>query len=386
MTSIPARLPCYRHRSLLFILLALGALACPGAADSVTFRDYFGLSFNRPVVLAKIPGSKERYLVAEQGGTIRLVRQKKGAWKKSDFASIKVMGGRHGDDERGLLGLAFHPRFAQNRLYYVNYISPQENTVVAERRANEKVTGDTGAGERVILRIEQPYENHNGGTIAFGPDGYLYVGMGDGGGGGDPNNHAQDPGSLLGKMLRIDVDQRADGKQYGIPPGNPFVDKQDYLPEIWALGLRNPWKWTFRPGSDELWVGDVGQRQREEISIVPRGGNMGWRRMEADLCFRGETCDKRGLVAPLVSLSRAEAASVTGGEFFTASPRSRFHGAYVFGDYERGTVWALRRRGGGWEQTRIGNVPDVGAFSRDSQGRLFALGLKDGVIRLIEFP
>ncbi len=384
------------HAALTFGL-ALAALitvdARPVAADtkdaapSVTFTDAFGLKFDRPVVLAEVPGTPDRqFLVVEQSGRIQRVHKNGERWRKSEFASFKVLGGKRWNDERGLLGLAFHPRFTENRLYYVNFVSPRENTVVMERRATPDLTRDSDSHSRVILEIEQPYSNHNGGTIGFGPDGYLYVGMGDGGSGGDPQGHAQNPASLLGKMLRLDVDRTKDDKNYAIPQDNPFVRDERYRPEIWALGLRNPWKWTFHPRTGALWVADVGQGRREEISLVPRGGNLGWNVFEGDECFKDSDCSRKGMVMPLLSLPRAEARSITGGEFHTGDRKSPFHEAYIFGDYETGTVWALRRESRAWKRVEIGSAPSVSAFARDSQGALYALGLKDGMIRRLTFP
>lgn len=366
---------------------AAAADAPHDAAPAVTFTDAFGLKFDRPVVLAEIPGTQDRqFLVVEQSGRIQRVHRNGDHWRKSEFANFKVLGGKRWNDERGLLGLAFHPDFSANRLYYVNFVSPRENTVVMERRATPDLLRDAASHSRVILEIEQPYSNHNGGTIGFGPDGYLYVGMGDGGSGGDPHNHAQNPGSLLGKMLRIDVNRSDDDTPYAIPRDNPFLRDERYRPEIWAVGLRNPWKWTFHPRTGELWVADVGQSRQEEISIARRGGNLGWKILEGDECFQEKTCDRKGKIKPLLVLPRAEARSITGGEFHFTGEKSPYEGAYIFGDYETGTVWALRREKRNWKHVRIGHVPAVSAFARDSQGTLYALGLKDGVIRKIEFP
>jgi len=408
-----------------FLRVFFGVIAAAAASvfalapveSGVVFRDYFGLTFKRPVVLAEIPGHPDHYLVAEQPGTIMLVQPAaadgNAPWEKIPFASLAVSGGRYFEDERGLLGLAFHPRFKDNGKYYVNYIAASTGaTVIAERQADASRLKDGGKPERILLEIPQPYPNHNGGTIAFGPDGFLYIGTGDGGSGGDPENRAQNTRDLLGKILRIDVNRREGERAYAIPPENPFANRHKYRPEVWAIGLRNPWKWTFHPETGALWVADVGQGSREEISIVPRGGNMGWPIWEGDLCQEKDVCGAPGadgMTAPLVSLPRGEAVSITGGEFVTAAtlaasvepasgttpsatPASSagssasFLGAYIFGDYGRGTVWALRKKPEGWERVRIGTVPTVSAFARDTKGRIFALGLKDGVIRVLDFP
>jgi len=371
-----------RFRTPLAGLLALATVAA--AEIQADFRDYFELAFKRPVAMVELPGHADHYLIVEQPGTIQLARpgEKGKGWTKTLFLKTDVSGGRFFGDERGLLGLALHPRFKENGKYYINYTRPGDGaTVVAEREADAARLQDAGRAERTVIEIRQPYSNHNGGTIAFGPDGYLYIGMGDGGSGGDPQNRAQDPKELLGKMLRVDVNRRDAERGYGIPQDNPFAHKKGYRPEIWALGLRNPWKWTFHPETGMLWAGDVGQSDREEITLVPRGANLGWRIREGDLCYESTKCGTPGLTAPIASLPRAEAISVTGGEFVTEGP---LKGAYVFGDYGRSTVWALRKKGGEWERTKIGRVPDVSGFARDSKGRLFALGLKDGVVRVME--
>jgi glucose/arabinose dehydrogenase len=372
-----------------FARVILGAMfsltAYAGAQPAVTFVDAFALKFERPVVLAEIPGANDQFLVVEQSGKIQRVFKDKQRWQKSEFASFKVLGGKRFEDERGLLGLTFHPKFTENRLYYVNFVSPRENTVVMERRVNANLTKDSESHARVILEVEQPFGNHNGGTIGFGPDGYLYVGMGDGGSGGDPRNYAQNPESLLGKMLRLDVNRADSGKAYAVPRDNPFVGDDTFRPEIWALGLRNPWKWTFHPRTGALWAADVGQGEFEEVSIVPRGGNMGWRRFEGTKCFEGPGCSRKGMIMPILELPRAEARSITGGEFYMAKRTSPYYGAYVFGDYKTGTVWVLQRRSGRWERETIGTVPDVSSFGRDGRGELYALGLKDGVIRKLVF-
>ncbi len=381
------------------VLLALSLLARDARADGngeITIRDYFGIAFQRPVQLAEIPGRPEHYLVVEQPGRLVAVTPDgDGGWNTATFARIDVAGGRFGGDERGLLGIAFHPRFEENRKYYVNYMRTGKSaTVIAERTADASLLRDADGSQRVLLEIPQPYRNHNGGTIAFGPDGYLHIGMGDGGSRGDPRNLAQDPGSLHGKFLRIDVDGRSDGKPYAIPADNPFVGEEGYLPEIWALGLRNPWKWTFHPHTGEIWAGDVGQVLREKITLVPKGANLGWRIWEGNICFDPDNmgrprprsrCSAEGLTMPVLDLERDEAISVTGGVFYTADPNSAYDGGYVFGDYGLGTVWVLREDGnGGWTRKTIGRVPDVSSFDNDSRGRVFAAGLRDGVIRLVE--
>ncbi|MCB9010346.1 MAG: PQQ-dependent sugar dehydrogenase [Actinobacteria bacterium] len=230
-----------------------------------------------PLLVAARPGDDALYVV-EQGGRIRAFRDGREVAQLLDVSDLTDAGG-----ERGLLGLAFHPDHESNGLLYVNFTDRSGATNVVEYRAPD---GGPAIPEsaRVVLRVGQPYSNHNGGDLAFGPDGMLYIGLGDGGSGGDPENRAQDLGSLLGKMLRIDVDGRDPGREYRIPPDNPFVDRRDARPEIWALGLRNPWRYSFDPVGGALWIGDVGQGDVEEVDRVTAdegsGANFGWSRFK----------------------------------------------------------------------------------------------------------
>jgi glucose/arabinose dehydrogenase len=246
--------------SILFILPFVFPLgACADSPGHVGLRDFFEgqIAFDRPVFFAQVPGKENHYLVLEQHegkASVAVFDQGKGS--KRLFVQVQVARA----NEMGLLGFAFHPRFAENRKYYLHYNPDLRTSLIEERVADSSLISDAGGRPREILRIRQPYANHNGGTIAFGPkDGFLYLGFGDGGSGGDPENRAQNPMNLLGKFLRIDVDRPAPGKGYSVPIDNPFVGKSGYRPEIWAMGVRNPWKWAFHPKTGELWMGDVGQ-------------------------------------------------------------------------------------------------------------------------------
>ena len=219
----------------------------------------------------------------------------------------------------------------------------------------------------MLLRIDQPYANHNGGQLAFGPDGYLYIGMGDGGAANDPHNHAQNPASLLGKMLRIDVDKTDPGLAYSIPKDNPFVGRSGYRAEIWALGLRNPWRFSFDAGSGRLWAADVGQNQVEEIDIIRRGGNYGWRIMEGDICTPGidDDCRKDGLEPPLHTYRHPAGFSITGGHVYRGKNITGLCGTYVFGDYVTKRLWGLRTDG---QRVRAHRELGKGRFAVSSFG------------------
>lgn len=341
----------------------------------------------RPVDIVHAGDGSGRLLVAENPGRVRVVRD--GALVAQpllDIAALVLSG-----DERGLLGVAFHPRFATTRHLYVNYTrKPDGATVVARYRVPE-ATPDAAdpASAQVLLVIAQPYANHNGGAVRFGPDGLLYVGMGDGGGANDPQNRAQDPQSLLGKILRIDVDG---GSPYAIPPGNPYANGVGGRPEIWATGLRNPWKLAF--DGTALYIGDVGQDQREELDAVTVGAgagpNFGWRVAEGTRCTGlpgGPPCDSAALTPPIVEYTHDTGCSITGGEVYRGTAlASTLGGRYVFGDFCTGAVYVLQQAVppayyAVYELGRTGF--NVSAFGRDESGEVYVADMAGGrVMRL----
>jgi len=302
---------------------------------------------NNPVLAISPKGDTTRLFIVAKGGRIRIV--KNGNLLSTPFLDIsgKVSTG----GEQGLLGLAFHPSFASNRRLYVNFTNTSGDTVIREYKAsasNPDVV-DPGSG-RTIIRINQPYSNHNGGMIAFGRDGYLYIGMGDGGDAGDPGNRAQDKGSLLGKMLRINVNGTSGSRQYRVPASNPYVGRAG-RDEIWQRGLRNPWRWSFDRSTGSLWIGDVGQGRYEEVDRATRtssgpgrGINWGWRVMEGSHCYRPASgCDTGGKRLPLVEYSHSSNSrcAVSGGFVYRGSAIPSLEGWYVYGDYCSGEVWAV---------------------------------------------
>lgn len=340
-----------------------------------------------PVDIVHAGDGSGRLLVAEKPGRVRVVRD--GALVAQpllDIAALVLSG-----DERGLLGVAFHPQFATTRHLYVNYTrKPDGATVVARYRVPE-ATPDAAdpASAQVLLVIAQPYANHNGGAVRFGPDGLLYVGMGDGGGANDPQNRAQDPQSLLGKILRIDVDG---GSPYAIPPGNPYANGVGGRPEIWATGLRNPWKLAF--DGTALYIGDVGQDQREELDAVTVGAgagpNFGWRVAEGTRCTGlpgGPPCDSAALTPPIVEYTHDTGCSITGGEVYRGTAlASTLGGRYVFGDFCTGAVYVLQQAVppayyAVYELGRTGF--NVSAFGRDESGEVYVADMAGGrVMRL----
>ncbi|MBZ5521349.1 MAG: PQQ-dependent sugar dehydrogenase [Acidobacteriia bacterium] len=299
--------------------------------------------FVTPLDLEQPNDGSGRLFIVEQGGLIRILQN--GQTLPTPFLDISAKITTGG--EMGLLGMTFHPAFSANRRFFVNYVrtsAGQIQSVIAEylaSAANANLADP--ASERILLTVNQTgnFTNHKAGQLAFGPDGFLYFGLGDGGSGGDPNGNGQNTSTLLGKMMRIDVDSLSPGLQYGIPPDNPFVGGGG-LPEIWAFGFRNPWRFSFDRATGRQFVADVGQDSFEEIDLVTRGGNYGWNIMEGLHCFNPPSgCNQSGLTLPIAEYSHAEGAAVIGGFVYHGQSLTALRGTYVFGDFGSGTIWGL---------------------------------------------
>lgn len=301
--------------------------------------------FNDPVGLYPAGDGSGRLFVVEQDGEIRVLRD----GKKLSRPFLDIRKRVRSGGETGLLGLALHPGFQKNGRFFVNYTRSRDGlqTVVAEFRVKDPGGSADAESEKILLTFDQPYANHNGGQMAFGPDGYLYIGTGDGGSGNDPHGNGQRLNTLLGKILRIDVDQKSKSKPYAVPKDNPFADRKDARPEIWAYGLRNPWRFSFDPLDGTLYAADVGQRAREEINVIRKGKNYGWNIMEGNLCTPGvdPDCDPKGLEKPIIDYPRSEGVAVIGGYVYRGRALPGLCGAYLYGDYGSGTIWALRYDG-----------------------------------------
>lgn len=341
-----------------------------------------------PLLATHAGDGSGRLFVLEQVGRIRIVED--GELRPEPFLDVSdrlVAGG-----EQGLLGLAFHPGFVSNGRFFVNYTDVNGDTVVAEYGldAADPDRADP-ASERVLLRIDQPFANHNGGNLAFGPDGFLYVGTGDGGSAGDPMGNGQRLDTLLGKILRIDVDDRSDGRPYAIPPDNPFVGREGARPEIWAFGLRNPWRFSFDREGGDLWIGDVGQASVEEIDRAPWGEpgvNYGWNTMEGRACFAPEAgCDQTGLTLPVAVYGHDEGCSVTGGFVYRGEGWPDLVGAYLFSDFCSGTIWALdARRPGAGATALLETGRAISSFGEDEAGELYVTDLAGGELLRVVAP
>jgi glucose/arabinose dehydrogenase len=379
-------------RRTLAILVWFAALLVAVAPASATDDDapalVFGLElvaegFDQPVQVVDPGDGSGRLVVVEQIGRLRIVED--GVVAPEPFLDISNLVTCCG--ERGLLSAAFHPRYADNGLVFVNYTDANGDTVVARYRvAPDDPDRLDAASAETVLTVAQPAANHNGGLLLFGQDdGYLYVGLGDGGGGNSQNG--QDLGTLLGKIMRIDVDATGDGHSYAIPPDNPFVDRPGARPEIWAYGLRNPWRFSFDRDTGDLWIGDVGSAVYEEVDLLsvesPAGANFGWDAMEGYTCRADADCD--GFVAPISGFERSDGCVVTGGYVYRGNAVPGLEGTYLFADYCSGQVWGLAPEAGGtW--MKIGPVETglrISSFGEDAAGELYLVDLNGVVYRMV---
>jgi glucose/arabinose dehydrogenase len=362
----------------MWIVLLASPVCSPAQSPGnlVPFAD----GFTSPVVITH--AGDGRLFVVDQPGSVFIV-DSMGIVNPEPFLDITervIYGG-----EQGLLGLAFHPDYTHNGYFYINYIGTGDSTHISRF---SMVTGNPDKAdpqsEMNILTIAQPYKNHNGGNLAFGPDGYLYIGLGDGGSGGDPGNRAQNPLGLLGKILRIDVDH---GNPYTIPDSNPFYALNSIRNEIWAMGLRNPWRFSFDRKTGDLWIGDVGQNAWEEIDLQPAGShggeNYGWRCYEGDQPFNLEGCvTADSLTFPVYTYLHGEECSVTGGFVYRGDSLSPYYGKYFFADYCSNRIWTLHKDQSGWVKEDFGQFPGSGfsTFGEDIRGELYVAGHSSGII------
>jgi glucose/arabinose dehydrogenase len=374
-------------------LLAWGlAVGCGSSSNTVSSSplsvttQVVATGLSAPLDLEQPNDGSGRLFVVEQAGTIKIIQN--GAVLPQPFLNItsKVMF----QSEMGLLGMAFHPNFQTNRKFYVNYTrnaAGQFQSVIAEyvaSAANPNLTDP--ATERILLTVDQVsnFDNHKAGQLAFGPDGFLYSGLGDGGSGGDPFGHGQDKQILLGKMMRIDVDATSPGLQYRIPPDNPFVAGGG-LPEIWAYGFRNPWRFSFDRTTGRMFVADVGQDKFEEIDIVQKGGNYGWNTMEGLHCFNPPTnCNTAGLSLPIIEISHPEAVAVIGGFVYHGSALAGAQGMYIFGDLT-GKIWTLTENPPNTFTRTLLSSPgfSISSFGQDTAGELYVVDEGGKVLKIV---
>lgn len=369
----------------LSVLIAVLFLACSEKQFSqFTLQNAFpNLTFTNPVDLQHAGDGTDRLFVVEQAGRIYVFENNPNTTVKKLF--LNIVDSVSSGGEMGLLGLAFHPNYESNGYFYVNYTksSPYRRTLISRFRVSSTNPDSADRSSATILmEIAQPYSNHNGGQLAFGPDGYLYIALGDGGSGGDPQNNAQNRASLLGKLLRIDVDQTQGSLNYAIPPDNPFKNNtQGFKEEIYAYGLRNPWRFSFDFTTGWLWCADVGQNALEEIDIVVNGGNYGWRCYEGTQSYNLSGCSGTNYLPPIWEYPRSEGYSVTGGYVYRGPNLPELFGKYIYGDYGTRKIWALSYDGVNppANQFLLTCNSSISSFGLDMNNELYVVGY-NGII------
>lgn len=371
------------------LILSLTLFSPSSHAVQVSFKRIFpDLRLKETIYLTSAPGLPKRVFIVEKRGTILSVEVIPNHSPTLSKPFLDISSKVLNSGEQGLLGLAFDPEYAKNGYFYVNYVvsMPTRRTVISRFTASspDRLSADAQS-EKILLTIEQPYPNHKGGMLAFGLDKKLYIGLGDGGSGGDPHGYGQDRTSLLGKILRIDPHLSA---PYA-PKDNPyFGNTQGWKPEIWAYGLRNPWRFSFDRKTGELWVGDVGQNKYEEIALVRKGDNHGWNRYEGFHTFKDtKPIESSGTVAPIHEYGHDAAGgiSVTGGYVYRGADIPELQGQYIYGDFGSRRVWALvSQNGKKISNTEIAQIENLASFGEDALGELYAISLTGAIYRLMQ--
>ena len=347
-------------------------------------RVFAANDFDQPLYLTHAGDGTDRIFVVQKRGRIKVMPNQDDA-VATDFIDLRDQVTDWGDG--GLVGMAFHPEYGTNGLFYVFYTHGDFFSRVSEFRVSADPNVADADSERLLWEESQPATNHNGGQLAFGPDGMLYIGLGDGGGAGDQFGNGQDPTTWLAAILRIDVDARTGDLPYGIPPDNPFVgNSQGWREEIWAYGLRIPWRFSFDRKTGQLWAGDVGQDSWEEIDLIEKGANYGWNTMEGFHCFSPQTdCDTAGLALPVFDYGRSEGHSITGGYVYRGPRLSGLYGVYIYGDFVKKRIWGLRYEEGEVRSNDlIATCPSsISSFGEDESGDVYIVGF-EGPIYVFE--
>ena len=367
-----------------------------GSASIELVQEFQSLSFAQPLGMLQAPGDASRWFVLEKTGRVRVFANDTNTTSfATDFIDVAASFQLNTASEGGLLGMAFHPNFATNGQVYLSWTEAVPMVSVVARFTSPDGGQTLDPGTRAdIIRLNQEAENHNGGQIAFGPDGFLYVGFGDGGGGGDPNDRAQDTSNLLGNILRLDVDG---GTPYAIPPSNPFAGNAlctadptvsaNNCPEIYAWGLRNPWRWSFDTATNELWLGDVGQGAREEVNRISLGGNYGWDCREGNTAFNSAAAScatATNLIDPVHDYPRTEGNSITGGYVYRGSAIPALNSNYLFADFGTGRIWRLidDGQGGFTDEELLDTTLSIASFGQGNDGELFVVDIAGGLYRI----
>lgn len=369
----------------IIVMMALFGFTDISSAQVKIVNAYPNLNFNQPTDYQVADSSSGFVYVTERPG--RILRLENNSKTSSATTVLDISDQISTTGEGGLLGLAFHPNYTENGLLFVYYTAPAPfRSVVSRFEANTTTGSVDKSSETVIFELDQPYTNHNGGQIRFGHDGYLYIALGDGGSGGDPMGNGQDRTTLLGSMLRIDVDQSRNEQNYTIPSDNPFFGNEEgFKEEIFAYGLRNPYRFSFDAETGELWTGDVGQNKIEEVDIIRSGQNYGWNTMEGSECYSPATgCDTSGLTMPVYEYDHSVGQSITGGFVYRGSAIPDLQGAYVYADFISNNVWYFEYDGEkAMNNTLIDEIPSVIAFGEDENRELFLCSINGTIYKLV---
>lgn len=346
-------------------------------------RVFSTIEIDTPILMLQSPNDNQHWYVVEKAGRILQLSGSNAIAHSSVFVDISDRVDSS-PNEAGLLGMAFHPQYESNGLVYLSYTTSDPDLTSVISRFKTSNDGNTllADSEQVLLRVSQPYSNHNGGHIAFGSDGYLYIGLGDGGSGGDPREHGQNTRTLLGSMLRIDVNQ---GSPYSIPAGNPFASGKGGRPEIYAWGLRNPWRWSFDRETGDLWVADVGQNAWEEINLIRGPGNFGWNGKEGTHCYESSNCNNPEFIDPVLEYGHDLGCSVTGGYVYRGNAIPALQGSYLFSDFCSGTLWvASKNAQDQYTMTELLSTGlNVASFAQSNEGEIFVIGLEGELHQLL---
>tara|TARA_B100001123_G_C15326644_1_gene1029771 strand:- start:2623 stop:3849 length:1227 start_codon:yes stop_codon:yes gene_type:complete len=349
--------------------------------NAVTFA-LVARDFDQPVFITSSPEGSADLFVAERGG--RIYRFDSDSGIRSIFLDLSDIVSTSGL-EQGLLGMAFHPNYPEDERLFVNFVDSDWDTTVASIRATSNGTNSIRRDfMTVILSIPQPFNNHNGGMVTFGPDGHLYIGTGDGGSRNDPYGHGQDLNSLLGKILRVDVDESG-AQPYAIPDTNPFVGSENKRPEIFSYGLRNPWRFSFDVQTGDLWIGDVGQNRYEEINYIAGnshgGHNFGWSDTEGPECFNNPGCQPEVYTLPISHYDTKDGCAITGGYVYRGDSNPSLYGTYVFADYCNGKLFGVSKANGRWvKELLIDSDLHISSLGQDANKELYVADFKSGSI------
>lgn len=368
-------------------IIALTSFSGLQSPAPIIHLKFIAEGFTGPVAMGCPKDGSGRIFICEQTGKIKVIKSGKLIGLPFLDVGSKLSKVNKGYSEKGLLGIAFHPKYKSNGRFFIYYSAPSKTpgsdhkSIIAEYKADPRSDVAIATSERIILEIEEPESNHNGGQLAFGPDGFLYIGVGDGGGAGDKHGtsgNGQLLSTHLGKILRIDVDGKL---PYAIPSSNPFVSSNNVKPEIWAYGLRNPWRFSFDSKTGRLFCGDVGQDKYEEVDIIEKGKNYGWRLMEGNHCYNPSNCNTTGITLPIAEYDHATGICITGGYVYNGESNSALKGKYVFGDW-KGYLFYLDQTNGKYKllkpQIDGKQNNDVGininSFGEDEDGEIYILG------------